>query len=149
MIWELCTGGATQHFDLDKTIILVGDRFYWPSVKHDAIKVVLHYFVFQVANSWKKNTILYTSLLIPCTSWEHVSMDFVLGFPCTLWNLTQFQLLLIDLKIKCHYFFHALRLHMLHVWDLFLLVAVWLHIILRTIVFDRDIRFRSHFWMTL
>jgi hypothetical protein len=42
VIWELHAGGAAGHFWRDKTIAMVGDRFYWPSLKRDVAKAVSH-----------------------------------------------------------------------------------------------------------
>ncbi|XP_050387198.1 uncharacterized protein LOC126803432 [Argentina anserina] len=40
LILELHAGGIVGHFSRDKTIALVEDRFYWPSLKRDVAKVV-------------------------------------------------------------------------------------------------------------
>ncbi|MGV7953776.1 integrase zinc binding domain-containing protein, partial [Mycobacterium kansasii] len=40
LIWELHSGGIAGHFGRDKTIALVEDRFYWPSLKRDVAKVL-------------------------------------------------------------------------------------------------------------
>jgi hypothetical protein len=37
---ELHSGGAAGHFGRDKTIAMVEDRFYWPSIKRDVAKTV-------------------------------------------------------------------------------------------------------------
>ena len=42
LIWELHAGGVTGHFGLDKTIILVENRFTGQSVKREVAKVVSH-----------------------------------------------------------------------------------------------------------
>jgi len=47
------TGGVVGHFGRDKTIILVEDRFYWPNVKHDVVRVVSHCPACQVAKGRK------------------------------------------------------------------------------------------------
>ncbi|PON56933.1 hypothetical protein PanWU01x14_177990, partial [Parasponia andersonii] len=33
LVWELFARGLTRHFGRNKSIILVEDRFYWPSLK--------------------------------------------------------------------------------------------------------------------
>ena len=40
LIWEIHAEGVVGHFDRDKTIALVEDRFYWPSVKRNLVRVV-------------------------------------------------------------------------------------------------------------
>ncbi|RVW26657.1 RNA-directed DNA polymerase-like [Vitis vinifera] len=40
VIWELHGGGMGGHFGRDKTIALVEDRFFWPSLKKDVWKVI-------------------------------------------------------------------------------------------------------------
>jgi len=77
-------GGVTGHFGRDKTNVLVEDQFYWPSVKHDVARVVSHCQVCQVVKGRKQNTRLYTVLPISSASWEHLSLDFLLGLPHTL-----------------------------------------------------------------
>jgi len=76
-------GGVAGHFDQDKTIALVEDRFYWPSVKRDVAELS-HCQVCQVAKDRKQNTRLYTLLPILSAPWEHFSMHFILGLPRTL-----------------------------------------------------------------
>jgi len=45
--------GVAGHFDRDKTIAFVEDRFYWPSVKCDVARVVLYCQVCQVVKGRK------------------------------------------------------------------------------------------------
>lgn len=40
LVWELHAGGVAGHFGRDKTVTLVEDRFYWPSLKHDVAKLL-------------------------------------------------------------------------------------------------------------
>ena len=40
LIWEMLVGGLAGHFGRDKTIALVEDKFYWPSLKNDVAKIV-------------------------------------------------------------------------------------------------------------
>ena len=40
LIWEMHVGGLVGHFRRDKTIALVEDIFYWPSLKKDVARIV-------------------------------------------------------------------------------------------------------------
>ena len=77
-------GGVARHFGRDKTIILVEDIFYWPSVNRNVARVVLYCRVCQVAKRRKQNSGLYTLLPFSFAPWEHLSLDFILGLPYTL-----------------------------------------------------------------
>ena len=40
LIWELHAGGLAEHFRVHKTITLMEEQFFWPSLKKDVAKVV-------------------------------------------------------------------------------------------------------------
>ncbi|RVW25828.1 Transposon Ty3-G Gag-Pol polyprotein [Vitis vinifera] len=56
VIWELHGGGMGGHFGRDKTIALVEDRFFWPSLKKDVWKVIKQCRACQVGKGSKQNT---------------------------------------------------------------------------------------------
>lgn len=51
IIWELHSRG---HFGRDKTIAMMEERFYWPSLKHDVAIVVAQCQICQMAKGTKK-----------------------------------------------------------------------------------------------
>ncbi|CAL8169571.1 unnamed protein product [Prunus armeniaca] len=81
LVWELHGGGLEGHFGKDKTIALVEDYFYWPSLKRDVAHLISQCRTCQLAR--KRNTSLYSHLPIPHALWKDLSMDFVLGLPKT------------------------------------------------------------------
>lgn len=62
---ELHAGGLAGHFGRDKTIAIVEDRFFWPSLKRDVARIVAECRTCQTTNGRKQNTGLYTPLPVP------------------------------------------------------------------------------------
>ena len=58
-------------------------QFYWPGLTKGVAKIVGRCCTCQLAKHRKQNTGLYTPLPMPNRPWQDVSMDFVLGLPCT------------------------------------------------------------------
>ena len=83
IIWELHAGGLGGHFGVHKTITLIEEQFFWPSLKKDVAKVVSQCRTCASAKQIKRNTGLYTPLLVPDRPWQDLSMDCVLGLPKT------------------------------------------------------------------
>ena len=77
------TCGLAGHFERDKTIALVEDRFYYPFLKNDVVRIVAQCRTCQLAKTKKLNTGLYTPLPVPHEFWKDISMDFVLRLPRT------------------------------------------------------------------
>nr|GFA21405.1 transposon Ty3-I Gag-Pol polyprotein [Tanacetum cinerariifolium] len=67
----------------DKTIASVESQFSWPKLKWDVGDFVKKYVVCQEGNGKAQNTGLYMPLVVPESPWVDVSMDFVIGIPCT------------------------------------------------------------------
>ena len=84
VIRELHSGGVARHFGRDKTIAMVEDRFYWPSLKRDVAIIVSRCWICQVCKGKKKTRCLYIPLPIPYEPWLDLSINFVLGLPKTL-----------------------------------------------------------------
>ena len=65
LIWEMHAGSLAEHFRRDKTIALIEDGFYWPSLKRDVARIVTRCKTCQLAKAKKQNTNLYTPLHVP------------------------------------------------------------------------------------
>ncbi|KAE8671130.1 ABC transporter C family member 10-like [Hibiscus syriacus] len=71
------------HFGRDKTLALISSDFYWPKLTTDVAHYVDRCYVCQRSKGVLTNAGLYTPLPVPEAPWFDVSMDFVLGLPCT------------------------------------------------------------------
>ena len=71
------------HVGRDRTLQLVSQSYFWPSLRRDVERFVERCRVCQQAKGRATNAGLYLPLPIPTQPWTDVSMDFVLGLPRT------------------------------------------------------------------
>ncbi|CAA7027706.1 unnamed protein product [Microthlaspi erraticum] len=71
------------HVGRDRTLQLVQDSYYWPSLRRDVARHVERCVVCQRSKGHGSNSGLYMPLPIPTQPWTDISMDFVLGLPRT------------------------------------------------------------------
>ena len=149
MIWELHSGGAAGHFGRDKTIAMIEDSFYWPSLKIDEVKNVSKCRTCQLSKERKKNIGLYMPLPMPYEPWQDLRMDFVLGLPKTFRG-HDYIFVVVDYFSKMVHFIPCSKtLDVVHVAQLFFKVIVRLHGLPKTIVSNWDAMFMSYFWRSL
>ncbi|KAJ9553571.1 hypothetical protein OSB04_017616 [Centaurea solstitialis] len=70
IILECHQGALSGHFGREKTVVLVSERFFWPKLVKDVIKVLKRCRICHVAKTHHTNQGLYTPLPTPKRPWE-------------------------------------------------------------------------------
>jgi len=146
---EIHSGSLAGHFGEDKTYTMAKERYYWPHMPKDIQDLIKRCSTSQMGKSHALPQGLYTPLPTPQGPWLDVSMDFILGLPCTQRNKDSI-LAVVDRFSKMAHFIACHKTNdASYAADLYFKEIVRLHSIPLTIVSDRDSKFLSHFWITL
>jgi hypothetical protein len=81
LLQEMHGGDLRGLFGVKKTEDVLSTHFYWPRMHRDVERYVSRCTTCNKAKSQLKPHGLYMPLHVPSAPWEHISMDFVLGFP--------------------------------------------------------------------
>lgn len=71
------------HIGRDRTLHLISQSYYWPSIRRDVERFVERCTTCQTSKGHATNAGLYLPLPIPTQPWSEISMDFVMGLPRT------------------------------------------------------------------
>uniref|UniRef100_A0A2N9G313 RNA-directed DNA polymerase n=1 Tax=Fagus sylvatica TaxID=28930 RepID=A0A2N9G313_FAGSY len=136
-------GGTKMYRDLKGT-------FWWNNMKREIAGYVARCLVCQqVKIEHQRPGGLLQPLPIPEWKWEHISMDFVTGFPRTPSGNDSIWVIVDRLTKSAHFLAIKVGLSLEKLAKLYVNEIVRLHRVPVTIVSDRDRRFVSQFWKKL
>ncbi|XP_031398451.1 uncharacterized protein LOC116209020 [Punica granatum] len=137
------------HVGRDKTLQLVQSSYFWPTIHKEVEKYVQRCKVCQVSKGTTTNAGLYMPLLIPSQPWVDISMDFVLGLPCTQRGNDSIYVVVDRFSKMAHFIPCKKTTNAVRVAQLYFRELYRLHGLSGSIVSDRDTRFLSYFWRSL
>jgi len=134
----------SEHFENEKTIVVVEYKFYWPNLKCEVAKYVGRFHIYQLAKQRKQNTDLYISLPVSNLSLARCEYEFRVRFTENF-EKNDFVLVVVDRFSKiAHFLLYSRTIDTSKVAKIFFNSIVKLHDLHKTIVSDRDVKFISY-----
>ncbi|GJZ13157.1 transposon ty3-I gag-pol polyprotein [Tanacetum coccineum] len=149
LIKETHEGGLAGHLGIDKTLTMLQTHFFWPKMLRDVEHFVRRCLPCHRAKGHSLPHGLYMPLPVPLAPWEDVSLDFIIGLPRTQRQKDSIMVVVDRFSKMAHFIACHTTYDAVQVANLYFKEIVRLHGIPRTMVSDRDVKFLSHFWITL
>ncbi|KAM0066873.1 putative nucleotidyltransferase, Ribonuclease H [Helianthus debilis subsp. tardiflorus] len=149
LIKEVHEGGLAGHFGADKTTLMLKQHFFWSKLARDVDHLIRRCATCHRAKSRSAPHGLYMPLPVPNAPWEDVSLDFITGLPRTKRNKDSILVVVDRFSKMAHFLACHTTYDAVQVANLYFQEIVRLHGLPKSIVSDRDVKFLSHFWVTL
>ena len=125
-------------------------EFWWPGMKKDVTQFVLKCLTCQkVKIEHQKPGGLLQSIEVPQWKWDDISMDFIVGLPRTQSGHCSIGVIVDRLTKSAHFLPIQISSPMEKLAQLYVDEIVRLHGVPKSIISDRDQRYRSGYWTSL
>ena len=125
-------------------------EFWWPGMKKDVTQFVLKCLTCQkVKIQHQKPGGLLQSIEVPQWKWDDISMDFIVGLPRTQSGHDSIWVIVDRLTKSAHFLPVQISSPMEKLAQLYVDEIVRLHGVPKSIISDRDQRYRSGYWTSL
>ena len=143
-----------EYFSIDKTRELIGQKYYWPSLKKDVNAHVKGCNVCLALKTVRDKPYEYLQALpVPIHQWKDLSMDFVTGLlVSTNWKSKSYNSILVIVNQFTKMVYYELLKVIINAPGLakvILEVIVWHYSFPNSIVSDKDLLFTFKFWSSL
>ncbi|KAL4574987.1 hypothetical protein LXL04_021827 [Taraxacum kok-saghyz] len=149
LIKEVHDGYLAGHQGVDKTILLLRVHFFWPKLTRDVEHFIRRCLPCHRAKTHSFAHGLYMPLPVPVAPWDGVSLDFITGLPRTSRHKDSIMVFVDRFSKMAHFVACHTTLDVVQVASLYFREIVRLHGVPKTMVSDCDVKFLSHFWLTL
>lgn len=149
IIQEAHEGGLAGHLGADKTVHIMRSHFFWPKMSRDIDHFIKRCLPGHRAKGRSSPHGLYMPLPVPIAPWEDVSLDFITGLPRTQRQKDSIMVVVDRFSKMAHFIACHTTYDAVQIANLYFKEIVRLHGVPKTMVSDRDVKFLSHFWMTL
>ncbi|XP_019261848.1 PREDICTED: uncharacterized protein LOC109239720 [Nicotiana attenuata] len=139
IVMEAHEGGLVGHFVYSKTLKMIQGNFYCPKLNKDVLRLIERCETCRKTKMYGSNNGLYEPLPFPTTPLEHISMDFLLGFPRTQGGKHVIFVVVDRFSKMAHFIPCNKASDATHLAILFFNNIVKLHGIPRSIVSDREV----------
>ncbi|MFS7906594.1 putative nucleotidyltransferase, Ribonuclease H [Helianthus anomalus] len=149
IIQEAHEGGLAGHLGLDKTVQILRIDFFWPKMYRDVEHFIKRCLPCHRAKGQSSPHGLYMPLPVPVAPWEDVSLYFITGLPRTQRHKDSVMVVVDRFSKMAHFVACHTTYDAVQIANLYFKEVVRLHGVPRTMVSDIDVKFLSHFWLTL
>ena len=145
LIKEVHGGALAGHFGIEKTSLMWKEHYYWPKMVKDVEQYVKRCSTCQLAKGHVLPQGLYSPFPVAEAPWEDVSLDFITDLPRTQRNKDSIMIVVnrfsqIAHLISCHTTHDGMQIA-----NLYFMEIMRLHDIPKSMVSNRDSKFKSHF----
>lgn len=148
LIKEVHDGSLVGHYEIQKTLSMLQEHYFWPKMISDVIKALARCGTcYSSKLSFHKGE--YKPLPVAEMPWEDVYMDFVVALPRTQRGKDSIMVVVDRFPKMAHFVARTKVNDAKAISSLYFKGIVRLHGIPRTIVSDCDPKFLSTFWGSL
>lgn len=147
---EFHSKSYAAHPVYQKLLTTIRRSYLWPGLRKDVAKYLSKCLECELVKENHEHPIgILQSLPIPEWKWETITLDFIIGLPCTKKNHESIMVVVEKLRKTTHFVPVKSTYKTIEIADIFMREIFRLHGIPWVVISSRDVKFTSTFWKTL